>query len=278
MSASTLRFAGDYRVFFGPENPDFLANENVQATFGKPDNIAFVLIPDSGRVYNRETISAVHALTELAWSLPYVSRVDSLTNFQHTQGVGDDLVVQDLVLDPLQLTRGGIVQLEELAQREPLLNGFIVSPGGEATIVNAIIQFPEGAQNAASGTVAAAREIRATVLEAFPDHEIHLTGVAALSAAFEEAGVRDSSTLIPAVYVFILLVTLIALRSISAVAATLCLIALSTLVGVGIGGLTGVEITPISLAAPTIILTIAVADAIHVVSGVRDRTPLFEQG
>ncbi|MEO0698046.1 MAG: hypothetical protein AAFY84_18385, partial [Pseudomonadota bacterium] len=25
--ASTLKFAGDYRVFFGADNPDFIANE-----------------------------------------------------------------------------------------------------------------------------------------------------------------------------------------------------------------------------------------------------------
>ncbi len=271
MGAKSLQFAGDYRVFFGPDNPDYLANENVQGTFGKPDNIAFVITPREGDIYTGETLAAIYALTERAWTLPYVSRVDSITNFQHTRGIDDELLVEDLVPKPSALTSVEIAHIRNTAHMEPLINGFIVSPDGGAALINAVIQLPPDTQSAASATVAAAREIKTAVLEKYPDHEIHLTGVAALSAAFEEAGVRDSSTLIPAVYAFILLVTLVALRSLSAVVATLLVIALSTLAGVGIGGLTGVALTPISLAAPTIILTIAVADAIHIIAGIRTK-------
>ena len=61
--ASNLKFAGDYRVFFGADNPDFIANENAQGTFGKPDNVAFVIIPETGDIYTEDTIRAVHKLT-----------------------------------------------------------------------------------------------------------------------------------------------------------------------------------------------------------------------
>jgi len=267
--ASTLRFAGDYRVFFGPQNPDFVANEQAQGTFGKPDNIAFVLIPDSGSIYTEDTLSAVHALTDGAWMLPFVSRVDSLTNFQNTRGEQNDLIVEDLLWDPAELSPGRIADIQALATTEPLLNGFVVSRDGAATIVNAIVQMPSDAQNAASLVAAKAREIRSEVLASFPDHQIHLTGVAGLSAAFEEAGERDSATLIPVVYIFILIVMFVALRSVGAVFASLAVIAFSTFVGIGVGGWLGIELTPISLAAPTIILTIAVADSIHLISGIR---------
>lgn len=269
--ASTLQFAGDYRVFFGPDNPDFIANERAQGTFGKPDNVAFVLIPDSGNIYNDDTLRAVHRLTELSWTLPYVSRVDSLTNFQNTVGEENDLIVEDLLWSPEELTAERIDQIQWVAISEPLVNGFVVSRNGEATIVNAVVQIPGNVQTAASSVAEKAREIRSTLLTSFPDNQVHITGVASLSAAFEEAGVRDSSTLIPLVYVFILVVMFFALRSFSAVFASLSVIALSTLFGVGIGGWTGVELTPISLSAPTIILTIAVADAIHLISGIRTK-------
>ncbi|MEO0586244.1 MAG: MMPL family transporter [Planctomycetota bacterium] len=269
--ASTLRFAGDYRVFFGSDNPDFIANEDMQGTFGRPDNIAFVVIPRDGDVFTQSTLTAVRALTEASWTLPYVSRVDSLTNFQNTVGQGDDLIVDDLVLDPSELTPDGIEAVRTAALAEPLVRGFVVSSDQQATVISATVQLPAGIANAASEAANAARDIRAEILDRFPDLDIHITGVASLSAAFEEAGTRDASTLIPAVYAFILVAMLIALRSISAVIASLILIALATCVGVGVGGLTGVQLTPISLAAPTIILTIAVADAIHVIAGIRRR-------
>lgn len=269
--ASTLRFAGDYRVFFGPNNPDFIANEKAQATFGRSDNVAFVIIPDGGDIYTDRTLRAVHALTERSWSLPYVSRVDSLTNFQNSVGREDDLVVEDLLWSLDDLTPERIDAIRLVAESEILIDGFVVSRDGGATIVNAVVQIPSDEQAAASTVAAAARDIRSEVLEAFPDHTIHITGVASLSAAFEEAGTRDSQTLIPLVYAFILVVMFVVLRSVSAVFASLAVIALATLVGVGVGGWTGVRLTPISLSAPTIILTIAVADAIHLISGIRTK-------
>ncbi|MEM1036765.1 MAG: efflux RND transporter permease subunit [Pseudomonadota bacterium] len=269
--ALNLKFAGDYRVFFGADNPDFVANENAQGTFGKPDNVAFVLIPDDKDIYTDDTIRAVHMLTEKSWTLPYVSRVDSLTNFQNTIGEDNDLIVEDLLWSVDELSPDRIEYIESVATTEPLINGFVVSRDGEATIINAVVQMPSDVQSAASTVAAKARNIRSEVLEAFPDNDIYITGVASLSAAFEEAGVRDSSTLIPLVYLFILIVMFFALRSISSVFASLTVIALSTLFGMGLGGWTGVELTPISLSAPTIILTIAVADAIHLISGIRTK-------
>ncbi|MEL7466707.1 MAG: MMPL family transporter [Pseudomonadota bacterium] len=267
--ASTLRFAGDYRVFFGAENPDFIANERAQATFGKPDNLAFVVIPKSGDVFTEDTLTAVYALTEAAWRLPFVSRVDSLTNFQNTRGEQDELIVEDLVFDPSALSPADIEAARATAMAEPLVKGFVVSNQSDATVVNATLQLPADFQNVSTRAAAVARKIRAEVLAAHPDHEIHLTGVASLSASFEEAGASDSQTLIPFVYLIILVVIFAVIRSLTAVLATLSLILLSTLVGMGVGGWTGVLLTPISLSAPIIILTIAVADAIHVIAGVR---------
>ncbi len=270
--AAGLQFAGDYRVFFGPDNPDFIANEAAQATFGRPDNTVFVVIPESGDVFTEDTLRAVHALTEAAWiELPYVSRVDSLTNFQNTRGEGDDLIVEDLVFDPAELDAARLAEVREIAMAEPLLNGFVVSRDGEATLVNATVQLPGDVPNISSEVKRVARDIRDRIEAAHPGHTIHITGVASLGAAFEEAGVRDSATLIPGVYALILVVMAVALRTITGVVASLVLILLSTMVGMGTGGFAGVQLTPISISAPIIILTIAVADAIHVIAGVRGR-------
>ncbi|MEL6584908.1 MAG: efflux RND transporter permease subunit [Pseudomonadota bacterium] len=269
--ASTLRFAGDYRVFFGAENPEFLASQRAEQTFGRSDSVGFLVIPPAGDIYTANTMEVVHALTNASWRLPFVSRVDSLTNFQHTYGLEGELVVEDLLFDPSEATPERLADIRAIAENEPLLDGFVVSRGGEATIVNAVVQAPTDRPNVSSEIAAAARDIRAGVLEQFPDHQIELIGVSMLSATFEEAGLADSQTLIPAVYLIILVVMFAMLRSFSATFASLLLILLATLVGMGFGGWTGVALTPISLSAPTIILTIAVADAVHVLALVRQK-------
>ncbi|MEM9897813.1 MAG: MMPL family transporter [Pseudomonadota bacterium] len=267
--ASNLKFASDYRVFFGADNPDFIANERAQATFGKADNVAFLLIPRDGEVFDVDTLSATLDLSNAAWTLPYVSRVDSLANFQSSRGDGDDLIVEEVLFEASELTPERIVYIEELARNEPLLDKFLVSDAGEATLINAVLQLPTDVPAVSVQAADKATEIRAQIVEAYPDHDVHLLGVVILSAAFETAGQIDSQTLTPMVYLLILIVIFAVFRSVSVVFVSLALILLSTLFAMGVGGFLGVELTPISLAAPTIILTIAVADAIHIFSGVR---------
>ncbi len=267
--AANLQFASDYRVFFGEDNPDFIANERAQGTFGKSDNLAFLLIPKDGEVFDTDTLSATHALTEAAWTLPYVSRVDSLTNFQSSRGEADDLIVEDVLFALDELSPDRIDAIRALAQSEPLLDRFLVSADGAATIVNAVLQLPSDIPAVSVQAKTKADEIRAKLLAAYPDHEVQLLGVVTLSAAFETAGQVDSQTLIPLVYGLILVVILVVFRAISVVFVSLSLILLSTLFAMGVGGFLGIALTPISLSAPTIILTIAVADAIHIFSGLR---------
>ncbi len=267
--ASNLKFASDYRVFFGADNPDFVANEMAQGTFGKADNMAFLLIPKDGEVFDQNTLSATLDLSNAAWTLPNVSRVDSLANFQSSRGEGDELIVEELLFDQSELTPERIAFIKDLAQREPLLDQFLVSDGGRATLVNAVLQLPADVPAVSVQATQKAAEIRDTLLAAHPDHDVHLLGVVALSSAFETAGQADSQSLIPTVYLLILLVIYAVFRSVAVVGVSLGLILLSTLFAMGIGGFTGVALTPISLSAPTIILTIAVADAIHIFAGVR---------
>ena len=91
--ARYLTFTSDYRVFFGDDNPQLVAFDSLQDTYSRNDNAMFVLAPEDGDVFTRETLAAVAWLTERAWQTPYSIRVESLTNYQHTSAVGDDLQV-----------------------------------------------------------------------------------------------------------------------------------------------------------------------------------------
>lgn len=44
--ASNLEFARDFRVFFRPDNPAFMAIKVAREFFGKPGNLAFVIAPE----------------------------------------------------------------------------------------------------------------------------------------------------------------------------------------------------------------------------------------
>lgn len=82
--AQFLHFSNDYREFFSADNPELLAFEDVQNTYNKADNVMLVLAPENGDIFTNDTLSLVTELTEKAWQFPYSSRVDSISNFQHT--------------------------------------------------------------------------------------------------------------------------------------------------------------------------------------------------
>ncbi|MEM6811435.1 MAG: MMPL family transporter [Pseudomonadota bacterium] len=270
--ASNLKFSGDYQIFFGSENPELQTFLKFEATYGKADNIQFVVIPKEDDIYQPKVIKAVHDITNKAWTLPLVSRVDSLTNFQHTYAEGDELIVEDLIFDKDEIDQLGQMQrLQNIAENEPLLHKFITAPDGGATIINAVLQVDRSIAEDVLGAAQAARDIRDEINAAYPSVDVKLAGVSMLSSAFSEVAQKDSATLIPAMYLVIILVMLLMLRSIMATVIGLFIIILSTIFGMGIGGWLGIELTPISIAAPTIILTIAVADAVHIIAAFRQR-------
>jgi uncharacterized protein len=94
---SVHSFTDDYRTFFSKDNPDLLVFDALQNTYSKQDNILFVVAPKDGNAFTRETLASVEWLTKEAWQIPYSSRVDSISNFQHTSAKRDDLVVRNLV-------------------------------------------------------------------------------------------------------------------------------------------------------------------------------------
>lgn len=92
-----LYFDNDYRSFFGKENPQLNEFDKLQQTYTQVDNVIFAFEPLEGQQANSpEVLSAVEELTEMGWQLPYSIRVDSLSNYQHTEVDQDDLIVRDL--------------------------------------------------------------------------------------------------------------------------------------------------------------------------------------
>ena len=267
--AQNLEFASNYRVFFSDENPELVAFEDLQATYTKNDNFLFVLEPASGDAFSSDTLAAVESLTEAAWQIPYAIRVDSISNFQHTYGIEDDLIVEDLFRNSADMSASERSRRGDISIAEPLLKNQLITADGAVTAVNVVLQYPEKSITEVPEAVEFARGLRTQIEAAHPDIDISITGVSMLNNAFSETGIADMSTLVPLMFGIILLLTLLVMRSVTATLATLGVIMLSTMVGMGWAGFMGIKLTPISAAAPTIILTLAIADSIHILIALR---------
>jgi predicted RND superfamily exporter protein len=265
--AQKLVFKGDYKVFFSEENPQLTDFEAMQEVYSKSDNAVFILNPKNGDVFTPENLSAVYWLTNESWQIPYSTRVDSVSNFQHTIAEEDDLVVEDLVLDPETLTAADMPRIKQVATTDPLLLNKIVSKTGHITIVNTTVQLPAiNPITEIPEVTAKVREIKAQFEEKFPNFEVQLTGMVIMNNTFTETSLGDSSTLVPAMFGIVLLTMILLLRSFSGTFATLIVIVFSIAGTMGTVGWFGFYLTGPSASAPTMIMTLAVADCIHILT------------
>ena len=258
-----LHFSNDYREFFSADNPELLAFDEVQNTYNKADNVMLVLAPENGEVFTKETLSLVSEVTDKSWQIPYSSRVDSISNYQHTVAEGDDLIVADLVSDTKDLSESDLAYIRNVAINEPLLVHRLVSPKGHVTAINVTVQLPGKVLNEVSEVVAATRALRDEILASHSGVKIYLSGLSMMDNSFGEASLQDMKSLVPLMFMVVVIVLSIMLRSFSATFSTVVIIAGAILAGMGSMGWLGWKLTPPSSAAPTIILTMAIADAVH---------------
>jgi len=259
-----LEFSVEYRDFFGGGDPRVAEFEAMQKTYTKSDNVLIVLQPASGKVFTRETLTSVAWVTEQAWQLPYASRVDSLTNFQDSSGTDDDLSVDDLARNPESLSAEAIEHIREVALNDVLLVDRVISREADVTGINVTFR-PPGVhkESETQESIAGVRSLIAALQREFPDIKVYSSGTLVISNAFYEATLHDLVTLIPLMLIVLAVVLALAMRSAIAAGVAFLVVTGSTLVALGIGGLLGMRLTPPPALAAPIIMTLAVADCVH---------------
>ncbi|MBT8145197.1 MAG: MMPL family transporter, partial [Gammaproteobacteria bacterium] len=131
--------------------------------------------------------------------------------------------------------------------------------------VAVLLALPDNDDKAIDRTVAAARELVATI-DAGDCGRIVLAGSATNSVTLGEAIRADLQSLVVLSYLAIALTLLLLLRSLSATLLIMFVISLSVAATMGVFGWLGFVLSPTAGFVPSVVLTIAVADCVHVVS------------
>ncbi|MFZ5608000.1 MAG: efflux RND transporter permease subunit [Pseudomonadota bacterium] len=265
MAAGALRlgFSHDYRVFFDAANPELAAHEALEARFTQSDSVNFVLHAHDGDFLQADRLEALAALTKAAWQIPHVIRVESLTNFQNSYAEGEDLVVAPLYTGALN--EDTLARMKTAIADNAGIKDRLLSADGRTAQVIATLQLPQARDNLLPAIAEAVNAIRANFAAAHPDMRIAVTGVAMLSYTFFDITQRDMAFLFPVMVVFLGLLMALFFRSSLASIIALSIMALSIAAAMGLGGWLGLKLTPASGQAPIIVLTVAIADSIHLI-------------
>ena len=267
-----LKSSTNYRMFFSEDNPQFLAFQSLENTYEKSDNVLFMIVPEDRDVTSEQALAATIWLTDRAWQTPYSTRVDSITNFQHTKADGDELSVRDLV-DPAKLGDAKErARIRATALTDQRLAGNLVARDGSVSGVNVTVKLPEEDDAVRISEVAEfARGLAAEAEDRFTGVDLRLVGTVILNHAFSEAMATATRTVLPASLAIMALILGVLIRGLASVAATGLVIVFSVFATMGLGGWAGLPLTTSTAATPTIVLTIAVANCVHILVTLRQR-------
>ena len=260
-----LSISNDSRIYFSDDNPQLLAFQAIEKTYSAANTVLIGLAPKEGDVFQRDTLIAIEKLTNASWLLPYVSRVDSLTNHTHTWASEDELIVENLVENASTLSPAELKSIKTIALGEIQLINRVVSSNGKAAGVLANFVLPEDQSKAVPEIMTAVNNMLDQVRKEHPKIEFHPTGSVVMSQAFGDAAMDDISELGPIILVAILVVMTILLRSFIGTICTLVIVIFSALGAMGAAGWAGIVLSPGSAGAPTIIMTVAIAHSVHVI-------------
>lgn len=263
-----LALQSDFRLYFSSDNPQLMAFEQVEQAFNKQDTLSFVLSVNNGDLLSVAALTEIKKLTDAAWTLPYVRRVDSLTNYQQIRSDQDVIEVADFFTGT-EAVWSATEALRSVRDDADLLNRYINADASLGLVVMSL-DLPGDNPQATSELVGAARQLLHDA--DLQSVTVELFGSAVINLALQEAVERDMAALIPGSYLLIFAGLFLLTRSLAGSMLALGITLLTIMATFGaygwvFAGSNGIAVlTPVVGVVPSMIMIVVIADCLHLLS------------
>ena len=141
---STFTFNADFRIFFDADDPLLVGYESMEKEFTQSYTQVFILKAQKGDLFTAERLAAIQSLSDDTWRMPFVTRVISVANHQHTSAEGDELWVEELFDEPENYDAATLARVKNIIINEPELQNRVIDKQGQIAL---IIAYFDIAQN-----------------------------------------------------------------------------------------------------------------------------------
>ncbi len=110
---------------------------------------AFLIIiePVDDSIFTINTFNAIAELTEAAWNLSYVTRVDSINNCNVIRSLDDNIDVSTIYDAPLKYSEESQLPLiKKTTLKQKMFLNHLVSSDGKYTAINIVVELPKNDQ------------------------------------------------------------------------------------------------------------------------------------
>ncbi|MDE0158899.1 MAG: MMPL family transporter [Candidatus Dadabacteria bacterium] len=258
----------DFRNHFGKSDPHLIALEQLEETYALSDVALVAVAPHNGTVFTKDALVAIEELTEQLWRTPYATRVDSISNYTHSKGLEDELVVEPLIEEAGSLSDTDIERIKDVALGTQEVAGRFISRDGKVAGLVVSIVLPDDNRELTKREVTDyLYETVANAREKYTSIDYHLLGGLILNRVIGDALDDETAVLGPIALGTMLLVALVLIRSIWGTLAIVLMIFAVISSALGFAGWTGLRLFGESGAALFVLMAVTVAHSVHIIEG-----------
>lgn len=259
-------FDGSPRIYFDEGYLPFEQFLEMEDTYGRDFRVVFMLSAKEGDFFDKDNVAELIEMTEAAWQIPLVRRVDSLTNYQYTYSADDELYVEDyLTPDILDDTAILADRRKSALNDAELIDRVLSKDGKHALVVAYLTMTAEQAQGTdAAQVVDAAYQLQQKIHEENSNMSVHINGNLVSSYHNVEVATNDVKIMIPFMFALMFVILGVLLRSVFAVVVSLIISMCAAVGALGFAALIGIIFSPLAINALMISITVSMAHCIHI--------------
>lgn len=239
--------------------------DRTQADFPPSPGVLFIFQTDTD-IFNFQTLRAMDALMQRYVEIPGALAVGSLMN-RRFDDEDADRYGRDYIIPHLdRISEDDLAEIKRIALEDEDITKNILSKNGDMTLANVKYSPTPDTQETRLNIAREVYKLRDSLREEFPDVEIYVVGNVLFELDGYNATVKDQTILMPLVIGVAILLLWYCLRSLPY---ALCLFAVSFAsiwMAIGSFGWLSIPFNQISSLGPLVVLVIAMAHGIHIVS------------
>ncbi|NRB42597.1 MAG: MMPL family transporter [Pseudomonadales bacterium] len=266
---ANFKFDASVRSFFADDYVYYKEFIEFEELYGE-EQVAMIMLSPGDDVASPEFLQHLMVLTQKAWTLPYVGRVNSIANYQHTYAADDELIVEDLLPQDQDISAEFAQKALAIAVNEPSLVNKLISQDGKHVAIVLNFHFPSGAQET---NVEIADALYAFIDEFEKDYkaqtgkqiETAMTGNLISIYHNIQIGKHDFGVMVPLMFLLMFVMLGIIMKTVSGTLIALFIAVLSTLGAFAFASMAGITFAMMTFNAVIIIITITIAHCIHII-------------
>lgn len=246
-----------------PYRPEVL---EVQERFPPSTSVLFAFMTEGRDVFNPDTLGAIEALTDRYTEVQSAVSVASLVNYRLDAVDADEYNRDYLVPDLRGLSEQDYLDIRTIAMGDESLTESLLARTGDMAL--AVVKFRASTEEQAERLDIARSVValRDSLREQFPGEGIYTVGRVQYELDSYQAQIEDRVYLAPLVVLVSIVLLWYCLRSISFALCMMVVSVVTIALTVGTMGWIRVPFNQISNMGPLVVLIIAMADGIHLIS------------